>query len=370
MLPSSRRIKEPELQMLHAPGKPETELSESGCWAAVVARDAAFDGMFYYSVSTTGVYCRPSCPSRRANRSNVRFHRSCAEAEAAGFRPCKRCKPNDGAAGLRHADKIAEACRLIEDQPEPLRLADIAAAVGLSPFHFHRLFKSIVGVTPKAYAIAHRQKLVRRTLKQSSTVTQAIHDAGFNASARFYETSREHLGMTPKAYRAGGTDAEIRFAIGDCSLGAILVAQSEIGICAILLGDDPEQLLRDLQEMFPRARLIGGDRKFEKLVSKVVGFVEAPGIGLDLPLDIRGTAFQHRVWDALRRIPAGTTVSYSSLAQQIGSPKAVRAVARACAANTIAVAIPCHRVVRNNGDLSGYRWGIARKRALLGKERK
>ena len=339
-------------------------------WAAVVARDKAYDGMFYYSVATTGVYCRPSCASRLANRSNVTFHRTREDAEAAGFRACKRCKPKDPSPDQEHVAKVAEACRLIESSEETLKLDELAEAVGLSPFHFHRIFKAIAGVTPKAYAVAHRQKRVRGSLKQSHTVTQAIHEAGFNSSARFYETSRQLLGMTPKAYRAGGPQAEIRFAVGQCSLGSILVAQSEKGVCAIFLGDDPEKLLRDLEDKFPLARLIGGDRKFEKLVAKVVGFVESPGIGLDLPLDIRGTAFQHRVWEALRRIPAGKTVSYTDIAQKIGKPNAVRAVARACAANTIAVAIPCHRVVRNDGALSGYRWGVARKRALLDKESK
>lgn len=356
--------------MTRALGKSKNVLTDSERWTAVTARDPAFDGAFCYSVSTTGIYCRPSCPSRRANRANVAFHSTCEAAEAAGFRACKRCKPNDTAAALEHAAKVAGACRLIEASQEQIKLQDLAAAVGLSPFHFHRIFKSIAGVTPKAYAVAYRQKRVRSNLDESRTVTQAIYEAGFNTSARFYETSNEHLGMTPKAYRAGGSDAEIRFAVGDCSLGSILVAQSEKGICAILLGDDPEQLVRDLEDRFPRAGLTGGDRKFEKLVAKVIGFVETPGTGLDLPLDIRGTAFQHRVWEALRRIPAGTTVNYTSLAQQIGHPKAVRAVARACAANAIAVAIPCHRVVRNDGALSGYRWGVARKRALLDKESK
>ena len=339
-------------------------------WAAVVARDKAYDGMFYYSVATTGVYCRPSCASRLANRSNVKFHRTCEDAEAAGFRACQRCKPKDSSPDQGHLAKVAEACRLIESSDEALKLDELAESVGLSPFHFHRLFKAATGVTPKAYAVAHRQKRVRGNLKQSGTVTQAIHEAGFNSSARFYETSRQLLGMTPKAYRAGGSEAEIRFAVGQCSLGSILVAQSEKGVCAIFLGDDPEKLLRDLEDKFPLARLIGGDRKFEKLVAKVVGFVESPGIGLDLPLDIRGTAFQHRVWEALRRIPAGKTVSYTDIAQKIGKPNAVRAVAQACAANAIAIAIPCHRVVRNDGALSGYRWGVARKRALLDKESK
>jgi AraC family transcriptional regulator of adaptative response/methylated-DNA-[protein]-cysteine methyltransferase len=230
------------------------------------------------------------------------------------------------------------------------------------------VFKAVAGVTPKQYATAHRNRRVRSGLERSHTVTEAIFDAGYNASSRFYETANEVLGMTPSRYRAGGADSEIRFAIGACSLGAILVAQSARGVCAILLGDDPDALARELQDRFPRARLIGGDRDYERLVAQVVGFVEAPALGLDLPLDVRGTAFQQRVWQALREIPVGSTASYSEIARRIGAPKASRAVAQACAGNMLAVAIPCHRVVRNDGDLSGYRWGVPRKRALLERE--
>jgi AraC family transcriptional regulator, regulatory protein of adaptative response / methylated-DNA-[protein]-cysteine methyltransferase len=224
-------------------------------------------------------------------------------------------------------------------------------------------------VTPKAYATAHRSERTRAKLADRSSVTEAIYDAGFNSNAPFYAQSEEVLGMKPREFRAGGANAVIRFAVGQCSLGAILVAATDKGVCAILLGDDPETLVRDLQDRFNRAELIGGDSGFERLVAKVVGFVEAPAIGLDLPLDVRGTAFQQRVWQALRKVPAGSTVSYATMAQRIGSPKAVRAVAQACAANPLAVAIPCHRVVRNDGNLSGYRWGIERKRALLDREK-
>jgi AraC family transcriptional regulator of adaptative response/methylated-DNA-[protein]-cysteine methyltransferase len=263
---------------------------------------------------------------------------------------------------------VAEACRLIETAEDTPTLDALAEAVSLSPYHFHRIFKAAVGVTPKAYATAHRNKRMREQLGRSETVTEAIYDAGFNSNGRFYATSSQLLGMTPTDFRAGGASQEMRFAIGECSLGSILVAASEKGVCAILLGDDPEALLRDLQDQFPHAQLVGGDETFEQHAAKVIGFVEAPGMGLDLPLDVRGTAFQHRVWDALRRIPAGSTASYAEIAQAIGSPKSVRAVARACAANHLAVAIPCHRVVRADGSLSGYRWGVERKRALLDKE--
>ena len=339
-------------------------------WQAVVARDASFDGQFYYSVETTGVYCRPSCAARLAKRTNVRFHDTREDAVQAGFRPCKRCKPDQPSLDQLHAEKIAQACRLIEGADEEPKLDALAETVGLSSYHFHRIFKQALGVTPKAYATAHRTKRVRARLGENGTVTDAIYDAGFNSNGRFYANSSEMLGMTPSDFRAGGAGQEVRFAVGECSLGPILVAASDKGICAILFGNDSETLLRDLKAQFPRARLIGGDKVFEELTAKVVGFVEDPAKGLDLPLDVRGTAFQHRVWDALRRIPPGSTASYAEIAEKISAPKAVRAVARACATNRIAVAIPCHRVVRSDGALSGYRGGVERKRALLDKEAK
>lgn len=270
----------------------------------------------------------------------------------------------------RSAQAIAQACRLIEASPEPPSLPELAAAVGLSPSHFHRQFKAVTGLTPKAYAMGHRAQALRESLTEpGSTITQAIYDAGYNSNSRFYEKSTETLGMTASAYRSGGAGEAIDFAVAACSLGAILVACSAKGVCAVLLGDDPDALARELQDRFPQARLRGDDLRFAKLVALVVGFVEAPRIGLDLPLDIRGTAFQQRVWQALREIPPGQTASYADIAQRIGSPKAVRAVARACAANPIAVAIPCHRVVRTDGSISGYRWGVERKQALLSMEK-
>lgn len=337
-------------------------------WAAVLARDPAADGTFFYSVKTTGVYCRPSCAARPARPENVAFHFTTADAERAGFRPCKRCKPNQPPLIEQHAAKVAELCRLIENAEQVPSLDELAQHAGLSAYHLHRVFKAITGVTPKAYAAAHRAKRVRAELSRGASVTDAIYDAGYNSNGRFYEQSNKVLGMTPTIYRAGGANIDIRFAIGECSLGSILVAASERGVCAILMGDDPDELARDLQDRFPHANLIGGDAKFEALVAKVVGFVEAPQLGLDLPLDVRGTAFQQRVWQALREIPAGATASYSDVANRIGAPKSVRAVAGACAANALAVAIPCHRVVRSDGGLSGYRWGVERKRALLDRE--
>jgi AraC family transcriptional regulator, regulatory protein of adaptative response / methylated-DNA-[protein]-cysteine methyltransferase len=261
-------------------------------WQAVVARDGSFDGQFLYSVATTGVYCRPSCGARLPNRKNVRFYDTAADAEKAGFRPCKRCKPNEASIELQHAKKVAEACRLIENAEATPTLHEVASAVGLSPYHFHRLFKAALGVTPKAYATAQRNKRTREKLKRSESVTEAIYEGGFNSSGRFYEGSAQLLGMTPGAFRSGGTHQRIRFAVGECSLGSIVVAASDRGVCAILLGDNPETLVRDLQNQFPRADLLGGDENFEQLAAKVIGFVEAPRSGLDLPLDVQGTAFQ------------------------------------------------------------------------------
>jgi AraC family transcriptional regulator of adaptative response/methylated-DNA-[protein]-cysteine methyltransferase len=296
------------------------------------------------------------------------FYATPGEAEAAGFRPCKRCKPNAASLAAEHAQLIADACRLIETAEEVSTLDALAAQLGVSPFHFHRIFKAITGVTPKAYATAHRQKRVRDSLKRSNTVTEAIHEAGFNSSGRFYANSEKVLGMTPTTFRTGGKDTTLRFAVGRSSLGAVLVAASDKGIAAILLGDDPQVLVRDLEDRFPKAELVGGDRDFENVVAKVIALIEAPGQDFDLPLDVRGTAFQHRVWQALREIPVGTTASYAEIAERIGMPKAVRAVAAACAANRLAVAIPCHRVVKNDGALSGYRWGVERKRELIARE--
>lgn len=290
--------------------------------------------------------------------------------EAAGSHTRSQA-PRAGTPPTAHAALVAEACRLIESSDTPPSLDTLAGQAGLSPFYFHRVFKAETGLTPKAYAAAHRARRLRSELSAAgSTVTEAIYRAGFNSNSRFYESSREILGMRAKEYRAGGIGTEIRFAVGQCSLGSILVAQSQRGICAILLDDDPDRLVRGLQDQFPEAELIGGDADFEQLVAQVVGFIETPAIGLNLPLDVRGTAFQQRVWQALREIPPGTTASYADIARRIGKPRAARAVAQACAANSIAVAIPCHRVVRKDGDLSGYRWGVARKHELLQREAK
>jgi AraC family transcriptional regulator of adaptative response/methylated-DNA-[protein]-cysteine methyltransferase len=337
-------------------------------WARVVARDRSADGTLWYSVVTTGVYCRPSCPSRIANPRNVQLHDTLADARSTGFRPCKRCNPDGPSIDGENALIITRACRLIEESDEELSLTALAGAMERSSSYFHRTFKAHTGLTPKDYAAAHRSAKVREGLAAGASVTEAIYDAGYNSSGRFYEKSTDMLGMTPTRYRAGGVNERIRFAVGETSLGSILVASSEKGVASILLGEDPEALLRDLQDRFSHAELIGADGDYEALVARVVGLIEVPRIGLDLPLDVRGTAFQQRVWQALTEIPVGQTVSYAEIARRIGAPKAVRAVAAACAANKLAVAIPCHRVVRNEGALSGYAWGVERKRALLDRE--
>ncbi|MBK5412522.1 bifunctional DNA-binding transcriptional regulator/O6-methylguanine-DNA methyltransferase Ada [Pseudomonas sp. TH34] len=337
-------------------------------WAAIVARDAKADLTFVYGVKTTGVYCRPSSSARRPRPENVEFFDTPQQAEAAGYRPNKRSSGDQTQVAARHAQLVAAACRHIEQAETLPALEDLATLAGLSPFHFHRVFKAVTGLTPKRYASAHRSRKVRDGLKDQHSVTDALYEAGFNSNSRFYEAADQLLGMKPGDYKAGGTNTDIRFAVGQCSLGAILVAQSNRGVCAILLGDDPDKLVRDLQDQFPRANLLGADHDFEQLIAQVVGFIEAPALGLNLPLDLRGTAFQERVWQALREIPVGCTASYAEIAQRIGAPTAYRAVAQACGANSLAVAIPCHRVVRADGNLSGYRWGVERKRQLLERE--
>lgn len=339
-------------------------------WAAVLARDPAAEGRFVYAVRSTGVYCRPSCNARTPRPENVSFYDSAEAAERAGFRPCRRCRPEQPPRAEREAALVARLCRVVEAAEDMPTLDELARQAGVSAGHLHRLFKAVTGLTPRTYAAARRAERLRAGLAQAATVTDAIYDAGYGASSRFYEQSAAVLGMSPSRYRDGGAGAEIRFAVGQCSLGAILVAASAQGVCAITLGDDAEALVRELQDRFPRATLDGGDAAFAQLVATVVGFVEAPKLGLELPLDVRGTAFQQRVWQALRQIPPGARLSYRELAERIGAPRAVRAVAGACAANAIAVAIPCHRVVRGDGSLSGYRWGVERKRALLEREAK
>lgn len=338
-------------------------------WKAVLAKEAEADDHFRFAVTTTGVFCRPSCPARVPNRENVLFYTTSQEAQEAGFRACRRCDPTGPGRTVQQVTKITAACRAICEAGEALPLKELAASVGMSPFYFHRIFKQITGLTPKAYASARRAEKVRAVLPLRPTVTEAIYDAGFNSSSRFYADTSKRLGMTPTAYRKGGAGVTLRFAIGESSLGPILVASSDKGVCVISMGDDPDLLVRDLQDRFPKASLIGGDAGYESVVAKVVGLVEAPGTGLDLPLDVRGSTFGLRVWKALQEIPAGQTATYAQIAASIGRPTAARAVASACAANPLAVVVPCHRVVRSDGSLSGYRWGVERKRTLLEREK-
>lgn len=343
-------------------------LTDKARWQAIVDRDKAADGHFVYGVRTSLIYCHPSAAGRLPKRDNIQFFDNEQQAIEQGYHAGKRSRKQSAQLEQFYQEKISQACRYIEQSTTTVSLTEVAKFVGISSYHFHRLFKAQTGLTPKTYADGFRHGKLQQQLQKSPRITDAIYDAGFSSDSRFYETATERLGMTPKAWKSGGDGVKIYFALAMCSLGDILVAQSTVGICAILLGDDPELLLHDLQDKFPQAELVGGNSEFEKRVAQVVGFVETPKMGLNLPLDIRGTAFQQRVWQVLRTIPVGTTVSYRDIANQIGNPKAVRAVAGACAANMLAVAIPCHRVVRNNGELSGYRWGIERKRSLLEKE--
>jgi AraC family transcriptional regulator, regulatory protein of adaptative response / methylated-DNA-[protein]-cysteine methyltransferase len=339
-------------------------------WAKVLARDASADGEFVYAVRTTGVFCRPSCSSRRPLRENASFHDDAQAAEAAGFRACKRCRPATGAAQDSADRRIAAACALASRPGEPPTLEQMAAAACLSPSRFHRLFKKSTGLTPAEWARAARDEALRQQLASPArdSILGAALDAGFGSSSRFYAAADAALGMSPSAWRAGGDGETIRFAVGECSLGSILAAQSSRGLCAILLGDDPQALVDDLAKRFPKAALAGADAALEGALAAAAGMVEASGAASSPPLDLRGTAFQLRVWESLRGLRPGETVSYSELARRIGAPSSARAVARAVGANPLAVAIPCHRVVREDGGLGGYRWGVERKRALLLRE--
>lgn len=338
--------------------------------AAIRARDSRYDGLFVYAVKTTGVYCRPSCPSRQANSGNISIYSDAAEARAAGFRPCRRCAP-DQSTGDRDARKavIEAACRQISEADEPVPLFELARDAGLTTHQFSHLFKEIVGISPGRYGREVRRARIRKALASGShSVTAAIHDAGYGSAGRFYSESTEALGMSPSIYKAGGKGMRITAADAKCSLGRILVATTPKGICAIALGDDSEQLFHDLTQRFPNADIVRDAARLKTSLERVVAFIDTPGSALDLPLDIRGTAFQNRVWRALQQVPSGQTVTYTEIAQRLGQPTAARAVAAACAANPVAVVVPCHRVVRSDGALSGYRWGVDRKRKLLERE--
>ncbi|MEH6566026.1 MAG: bifunctional DNA-binding transcriptional regulator/O6-methylguanine-DNA methyltransferase Ada [Halopseudomonas sp.] len=337
-------------------------------WQAVQRRDPAADGHFFYAVLSTGVYCRPSCASRPARRDNLRFFVSPETAEQAGYRPCKRCHPRDASAQTRQRLKVAELCRVMEQTEQVPTLQQLADLAGLSPHYLHRLFKRTLGITPKAYANALRQRRLAANLDRQHTVTQAACAAGFSSGSRLHASAQAMLGMTPSAYRSGGNNQQIRYALAPCSLGLVLAAFSSRGACAILLGDDAETLQADLGRRFPKARCLHAAEELNALMLQIVELVENPSVTLDIPLDIRGTAFQQRVWQTLRQIPPGHTASYAEIAAGMDQPKAVRAVAGACAANPLALAVPCHRVLRSDGSLSGYRWGLERKQTLLQRE--
>ncbi|HHE5970433.1 bifunctional DNA-binding transcriptional regulator/O6-methylguanine-DNA methyltransferase Ada [Citrobacter braakii] len=347
--------------------KNRIRITDDDRWQSVVDRDADADGQFVFAVQTTGIFCRPSCRAKHALRKNVSFFADARQALAAGFRPCKRCQPDKDSAHQHRLEKIAHACQLLE-QESPLTLDELAQQVAMSPYHLHRLFKATTGMTPKAWQQSWRARRLRDALAKGVPVTQAILNAGFPDSSSYYRKADQTLGMTAKQFRKGGDNVSVRYTLADCTLGRCLVAESERGICAILLGDDDATLVADLHGLFPAAQDVPADTDFQQRVREVIAAINARDAPLSLPLDIRGTAFQQQVWQALRAIPCGETMSYQQLASAIGKPKAVRAVASACGANKLAIVIPCHRVIRGDGALSGYRWGIARKAQLLQRE--
>jgi AraC family transcriptional regulator of adaptative response/methylated-DNA-[protein]-cysteine methyltransferase len=344
-------------------------LNEEQCWSAVVAHDATQDGRFFYSVRTTGVYCRPGCASRQPRPENVAFYETAEAAEAAGFRPCKRCRPNEGSSADRHIAAIGRACALIRARDALPTLAELAAAAGISRFHFHRVFKQITGATPREWGKAHRLDRFGERLDSGEPIAAAVYGAGFGASSRAYAAAPNGLGMTPGARRRGGEGEQIRFTTVATPLGQALVAATQRGICMTALGDDRVGLEAELRQRFPKAELVAADAALAGWAARIVRFITRPGEQPDLPLDIRGTAFQARVWRALQKIPPGRTATYRDIATVLGQPRAVRAVAQACASNKLALLVPCHRVVRSDGDLAGYRWGIERKRELIARER-
>jgi AraC family transcriptional regulator, regulatory protein of adaptative response / methylated-DNA-[protein]-cysteine methyltransferase len=343
--------------------------SNDACWEILRSRDKTSDGAFVYGVATTKIYCRPGCPSQLPRRENVRFFVSAEEAERAGFQPCKRCQPDGLSIEQRQAEAVARACALIEVSEEKPNFDEVARAAGMSRHHFHRVFKEKTGLTPGAYLGALRKRRALAELSNGRAATEAAYEAGYSSSGRFYERCVPALGLKPKDFRKAGAGEVIRFAVGECSLGSILVAATGRGLCAIELADAPEGLVEGLQNRFRNADLIGGDADFERIVAQVIAFVDDPKQVFDLPLHVRGTAFQEKVWRVLREIPLGRTMTYSEVAAKAGCPGAVRAVASAIASNRLAVAIPCHRVVRKGGALSGFRWGVERKAKLLKRER-
>jgi AraC family transcriptional regulator of adaptative response/methylated-DNA-[protein]-cysteine methyltransferase len=345
----------------------KTYTSDASRYRAFETRDAGAEGHFIIAVKTTGIYCRPGCPARPPKRENVEFFETIPQARAAGYRACLRCKPDEPAQGARIAKVVTEACRKLERDEKVPSVAALAKAAGFSEGRFHKLFKQATGLSPKQYALAKRVEKFRDRLKGGETVTAALYDAGFNASSRAYEASRR-LGARPRDVKSGGAALVLKSSVARCSLGFVGIAMSERGLCALAFGDSAKAAREAVQARFPKATLIDADGELSSAIKRVVDLVEEPAGALELPLDIRGTAFQERVWQALRRIPAGKTRSYSEIARAIGEPSAHRAVANACGANKIAVAIPCHRVVASDGSVGGYAFGVKRKKVLLAKE--
>ncbi len=338
-------------------------------WRAVQTRDAKFNGIFVYGVRSTGIYCKPSCASRKPRRERVTFFPSCEEAEAAGFRACRRCQPRNVSARAPQTEMVIRACRLIEEsKDDSISLAKLGAELGISPHHLQRIFKSITGVSPRQYAAAHRLEQFKTQIRRGEGVTGAMYDAGYGSSSRLYEKAPEQLGMTPKTYARGGRGMNINYTIADSPLGKLLVATTERGICAVTLGDAETELEASLVREYPNADIRRDGNGSGEAIEQLLGYLGGDERRLDLPLDLQATAFQLSVWEELRRIPYGSTRSYSEVAEGLGQPKAVRAVARACATNPVALVTPCHRVVKQDGSLSGYRWGVERKAKLLARE--
>ncbi|HEU4511103.1 MAG TPA: bifunctional DNA-binding transcriptional regulator/O6-methylguanine-DNA methyltransferase Ada [Pyrinomonadaceae bacterium] len=345
-------------------------LSDDQLWQAVVAKDARFDGQFVFGVSSTGVYCRPSCPSRRAHRERVKFFDLPEAAEQAGFRACLRCQPKRARVIDPQMELVQRVCRVLNssDSDETHKLADLATHAGVSVFHLQRTFKRVMGISPRKYLAARRIDSFKELVRKGDSVTTALYDSGFNSSSRLYEHAAEELGMTPATYSRGGRGAQISFTIVDSSMGRLLVAMTERGVCAVRMGDSDLELEKDLRAEFPEAQVERADAVLHEPVKKILNHLDNNEPRLDLPLDIRATAFQRQVWEKLREIPYGQTASYAEVAKALGKPRAVRAVGRACATNPVALVIPCHRVVREDKSLGGYRWGLERKQKLLEKE--
>jgi AraC family transcriptional regulator of adaptative response/methylated-DNA-[protein]-cysteine methyltransferase len=346
---------------------PETEDAQ---WQAVLSKDNQFDGQFVFAVSSTGIFCRPSCPSRRPRRDRVSFFPSPQAAEQAGFRACRRCHPGKERLMDPQVEMASKVCRLIdENDGEPTTLAVLSSAIGVSTFHLQRTFRSVMGITPSQYAEARRIGRFKQGVRDGESITNAIYDAGFGSSSRLYETAASQLGMTPATYGKGGRGAIIKYAIANCSLGKLLVAATESGVCSVTLGDSDSLLESELKKEFCHAEIQRDEALLSSALQAIVDHLKGKSQRIDLPLDVRATAFQMQVWQQLRAIPFGKTLSYSEVAKAIGQEKAVRAVARACATNPVALVIPCHRVIREDKSLSGYRWGLERKKQLLAEEK-